>query len=93
MSVRNSDAARLARLILTISDSTSRGRPVSACRVQESSTSAVASANSGPYRSSWWRRNGGWAIRRERTQSAPSAPTRPSPTIARSRLRTNGGRG
>jgi hypothetical protein len=44
----NSDAARLARLILTISDSTSRGRPVSASVAQESSASAVALTNCRP---------------------------------------------
>ena len=47
-SVWNRDAARLARLTLTISASTSSGRPVSALSAQESSTSEVASTNCRP---------------------------------------------
>ena len=47
-SVWNRDAARLARLTLTISDSTSSGRPASALTAQESSTSEVASTNCRP---------------------------------------------
>ena len=47
-SVWNRDAARLARLTLTISDSTSNGRPASALTAQESSTSEVASTNCRP---------------------------------------------
>ncbi len=47
-SVWNRDAARLARLTLTIADSTSSGRPVSALTAQESSTSEVASTNCRP---------------------------------------------
>src|SRR5829696_5166041 len=86
----NSDAARLARLTRTISGSRSRGRPLSAWPAQASSTSPVAATNWRPYPSSEWRRNAGWAILRDRTHPAPSAPTSLPPVAHERRPRVVG---